>query len=366
MRSAPFHDSPLGTDFEADGYDRVARLAADLLRDGRISGQEWAEIILTNKVWASCYSSPGSSAMSSPAAGLRRNARNKPSVATSTCVMPQPRLGSSASSHAMKTRSQTSAEAASLRKIELKVAEVKLAAAKSPARDPITLEPLGKWTWGFRLPGKDGAGSACTAVVRYNVKSLVEYLMASGDFTEPTARVPFSLAQIVELEDVARRAGVCEVMEGSGLLSAWRDKDKRGGRFHQQRTFHEMLIGADRCLGETVCDMRAAIECEDLEEGHVRLVTLFPQVTFEIGWLFVVPLFDRVSPSPLSFTTSRQFIHGFAELQGADPAFARQCLIQYRHTIRGPPNKPTPERGGLLQAAMDFLSSMEPRIPVSE
>lgn len=41
----------------------------------------------------------------------------------------------------------------------------------------------------------------------------------------------------------------------------------------------EMLVGADRCLGDVVSEMLSTIEDseEPHEEAHVYLVTLFPQ-----------------------------------------------------------------------------------------
>jgi hypothetical protein len=43
--------------------------------------------------------------------------------------------------------------------------------------------------------------------VLYNVDTLCHYLLHTGDFCEPTTRLPFTLAQVVELEELAGRAG---------------------------------------------------------------------------------------------------------------------------------------------------------------
>lgn len=45
-------------------------------------------------------------------------------------------------------------------------------------------------------------------------------------------------------------------------------------------------------------------------------------------------------------------LHAFSQ---ADEEFARQCLDQYKGTLRGPPNHRTQEQGGLLRTALDFL-----------
>jgi hypothetical protein len=44
--------------------------------------------------------------------------------------------------------------------------------------------------------------------VVYNVDTLCYYLLHTGDFCEPTTRLPFTLAQVVELEELAGRAGI--------------------------------------------------------------------------------------------------------------------------------------------------------------
>ncbi|CAM9557701.1 unnamed protein product [Ectocarpus sp. 4 AP-2014] len=249
-------------------------------------------------------------------------------------------------------------------------------------RDPITLDDLGSWTWDFRaseaatppvscgatkstkhgggggwkgkrfgVGGKggrgcggggsggggggsgsgvsgSGGGSTSSAVVTYNVESLVLYLLESGDFQEPTTRRPFSLVQLADLDALAAKAGA--KVKGSLVQSYHEGQEK----YVERRERREMLVGADRCLGDIVSEMLSTIEDNDEshEEAHIYLCTLFPQ-----------------------------FAHIFSEMKEADEEFARQCLEQHIALLRGPPNRPTAkslssEQGDLLTACVDFLS----------
>ncbi|CBJ26071.1 conserved unknown protein [Ectocarpus siliculosus] len=252
-------------------------------------------------------------------------------------------------------------------------------------RDPITLDDLGSWTWDFRaseaatppvscgatkstkhgggggwkgkrfgVGGKggrgcgsggsgggggsgsgsgvsgsgSGSGSTSSAVVTYNVESLVLYLLESGDFQEPTTRRPFSLVQLADLDALAAKAGA--KVKGSLVQSYHEGQEK----YVERRERREMLVGADRCLGDIVSEMLATIEDNDEshEDAHIYLCTLFPQ-----------------------------FSHIFSEMKEADEEYARQCLEQHIALLRGPPNRPTAkslssEQGDLLTACVDFLS----------
>ncbi|CAN0110538.1 unnamed protein product, partial [Ectocarpus fasciculatus] len=250
-------------------------------------------------------------------------------------------------------------------------------------RDPITLDDLGSWTWDFRASeaatppvscgattkstkhgggggwkgkgfgggGKggrgcgsggsgggsggggsgvsgSGSGSTSSAVVTYNVESLVLYLLESGDFQEPTTRRPFSVVQLADLDALAAKAGA--KVKGSLVKSYHEGQEK----YRERRERREMLVGADRCLGDIVSEMLSTIEDNDEshEEAHIYLCTLFPQ-----------------------------FAHIFSEMKEADEEFARQCLEQHIALLRGPPNRPTAkslssEQADLLTACVDFLS----------
>lgn len=71
----------------------------------------------------------------------------------------------------------------------------KKAASKPPLNkiDPIMMIPIGKRkTFKFTRPNG--------TMVQFNVESLVDYLLASGDFTDPETRIPFSDDNLADID----------------------------------------------------------------------------------------------------------------------------------------------------------------------
>eukprot|EP00953_Heterococcus_sp_UTEX-ZZ885_P005720 3543-Heterococcus_DN1.PRE.5 len=136
------------------------------------------------------------------------------------------------------------------------------------------------------------------------------------------------------VHDVLHCAGV---KMSSSLLEAWRTRTLAGGRYslEKERSYRyqfqavadarlkEMLVGSDRCLGEMVSEMQAAVETSDPEDG--------------------------------------QFTHLFNELKGADAPFAKQCLEHYSRSLAGPPNRPTRDKTGAFQHqhCTNYISSRQ-------
>lgn len=60
--------------------------------------------------------------------------------------------------------------------------------------DPIMLTPLGKYVFTFERPN----GSVC----RFNIDSLVDYLLATGDFHDPETRIPFTEDDLKSIDDL--------------------------------------------------------------------------------------------------------------------------------------------------------------------
>eukprot|EP01041_Mallomonas_annulata_P007520 gene7520-15396_t len=66
--------------------------------------------------------------------------------------------------------------------------------------DPIMFAPLSKYT--FRFVRSNGT------CVLFNVESLVDYLLATGDFTDPETRIPFSDSDLKTIDRLAIKAGL--------------------------------------------------------------------------------------------------------------------------------------------------------------
>lgn len=66
--------------------------------------------------------------------------------------------------------------------------------------DPIMRCPLGKHVYEFVRPN-----GTCS---RFNVDSLVDYLIATGDFIDPESRLPFSDEDLRKIDKSAKKAGL--------------------------------------------------------------------------------------------------------------------------------------------------------------
>lgn len=181
------------------------------------------------------------------------------------------------------------------------------------SRDPITLEALGQHQFVFMRPG--GSTQA------YNVESLVDYILSSGNFEEPVSRISFSDDELVQLDESTARAG----LKRKSLVEARKDTVTYASQRHAQN----LSFGIDRMLGDIVAKMMTIVESPDSEDGQMELVVnLFPE--FEMF---------------------------FQQLKQSDPSFAIQCAKNYATWIRGPPNKPTRNISGLLQIVTGFIDA---------
>ncbi|CAM9596415.1 unnamed protein product [Laminaria digitata] len=142
-------------------------------------------------------------------------------------------------------------------------------------------------------------------VVMYNLDSLVDYFISTGDFLEPETRLPFSDDELRTIDLKAKAAGLSK----PSVLEAKRDPR----RYAEQKFQQDALVGLERMTSELVTGMLRVVEGCDREEGEIRLVTeLFP------------PFADL-----------------FKQIWGADKDFASQCMQHYMSWLQGPPNRPT-------------------------
>jgi len=183
-----------------------------------------------------------------------------------------------------------------------------------PEVDPITLLPLEEPVFEFSISD--------SATVRYNVSSICEYLLLTGNFVEPTSRKAFTIDDVRRLDQLAQK---CALKLPSSVEAAFKTPEK----FQSKAQSQVMLDGLDRCVGEVVSEIMSCIECcRCIEDGQIFLLGLMAQFDFL-----------------------------FAQLKHADRSFAAQCLDQYRSVLCGPPNKPTVDNCGLLTVALDMLAS---------
>ncbi|OQR99084.1 hypothetical protein ACHHYP_07349 [Achlya hypogyna] len=178
--------------------------------------------------------------------------------------------------------------------------------------DPIMLTELGPHTFRFVRPNG--------TVVVYNIDSLVQYILATGDFSEPETRIPFPDEMLRQLDTEATAAG----LELGSVVAAKQDK----ATFEQLKIKRDGLLGLERCAGEVVTEMLQVIEDDDGEDGELRLVMeIFPN-----------------------------FADLYSQLKMNDPDYAAQCHKHYIEYLQGPPNRPTVDESGLYQVVLEFMA----------
>lgn len=182
--------------------------------------------------------------------------------------------------------------------------------------DPIMFAPLGKHTFKFTRPN-----GSC---VIFNVESLIDYLLSTGDFSDPETRIPFSDVDLKTIDSLATSAG----MKRNSVYTAKYNGSKA---FEQSKFMRDALQSVERCAGELIADMLTIIETCDGDEAEMRLVMReFPM-----------------------------FADYYRQLKAADAEYAKRCMKHWVLFIKGPPNRPTVDETGIMQAVLYFLRSME-------
>lgn len=183
--------------------------------------------------------------------------------------------------------------------------------------DPIMLTeiPPGTATFDFKRPNG-------TKVV-YHLTSLIDYFLATGDFSEPETRIEFSDSDLKKIDQMAEKAQ----LNKPSVLAAKKDPT----RFDEANFKRDAMNGLERCAGELVADMLNVIESNDPEEGQMRLV------------MYLFPLFSDLH----------------RQLRTADAEFAAMCMEHFVSYLTGPPNRPTHDRFGFLPIVLHFLKQVQ-------
>lgn len=182
--------------------------------------------------------------------------------------------------------------------------------------DPIMFAPLGKHTFRFTRPN-----GSC---VVFNVDSLIDYLLSTGDFSDPETRIAFTDVDLKIIDSIAISAGI----KRNSVYAAKHNGNKV---FEQTKFMRDALQSVERCAGELIADMLNIIETCDGDEAEMRLVMReFPM-----------------------------FADYYRQLKAADADYAKRCMKHWVLFIKGPPNRPTIDETGILQAVLYFLRSVE-------
>eukprot|EP00613_Pedinella_sp_CCMP2098_P047247 CAMPEP_0171835970 /NCGR_PEP_ID=MMETSP0992-20121227/11295_1 /TAXON_ID=483369 /ORGANISM="non described non described, Strain CCMP2098" /LENGTH=508 /DNA_ID=CAMNT_0012451885 /DNA_START=349 /DNA_END=1875 /DNA_ORIENTATION=+ len=281
----------------------------------------------------------------------------------------------------------------------------KLSTEKQPPLvDPVMLTELGphdpKWT--FTRPNGQK--------VVYGALSLADYMLCSGDFTEPHTRVPFGDGDLSEIDALVAlhsksvllrqrrlQGGVGEgevegvVQRGSVLKAKQTPSLFEEGRFRR-----DALNGLERCAGEVVAEVVWVMEACGQQtqtqtgqfgggQGHGQAeYDAYGNHTGTVGGGSGGSGGGGGSSSGGSSSGSSSGHHGGSQaylnveeaqlrlvlslfpsladlhrqLRDADPTFARQCVASYALFVQGPPNRPTRDGGRLLPMVLTFLSEL--------
>lgn len=183
--------------------------------------------------------------------------------------------------------------------------------------DPIMMNSIDKkMIWKFlRSNGK---------IICFNIESLIDYMMATGDFTDPETRIPFSDENLKEIDNLAIKYGLKKPS-----LYAAKINPNTFSDFIFRR---DALQGLERCAGEVVTEILNIIETSDPDEAEMRLV------------MRELPLFSDY----------------YRQLCEADLPFSQQCMKHWRLFLQGPPNRPNHDNYGLIAIVLQFFSMCRP------
>lgn len=178
--------------------------------------------------------------------------------------------------------------------------------------DPIMFTPLKKHT--FKFVRSNGT------CVLFNVDTLVDYMLSTGDFTDPETRIPFS---DTDLKNIDRIISMAKMNKASVY-----DAKKNPDQFADLKFRRDALQGLERCAGEVITEILNLIVDCDPDEAEMRLV------------MRDFPMFADL----------------FRQMRDADLEFSHHAMRHYRLFLIGPPNKPTIDDYGLLQVVLNFLT----------
>jgi len=188
-------------------------------------------------------------------------------------------------------------------------------------------------------------------VVRYNLETLVSYILATGDFLESTTRLPFTEEQLRDMDAQVEAAGLAL----ESVVEAY-----RSDVYEARKTERSMVEGLENCVGGVVGEILAVVDQRSARVPRTRLRMRTDDGGNRLsGGLPMVPYMGNDTELQIRLVTKfQEFDHFFDQLKQVDAVLAKTCLKQYRALITGPPNCRTPP-SPLLDAALTFISDKE-------
>mmetsp|Transcript_16820 Transcript_16820/g.51733 ORF Transcript_16820/g.51733 Transcript_16820/m.51733 type:complete len:190 (-) Transcript_16820:638-1207(-) len=153
----------------------------------------------------------------------------------------------------------------------------------------------------------------------YDIQTLVQYIIKTGEFREPETRIEFSLADLTRLDSQARHFGLD--------LPSVVEARTNSAPYEEKRAAEDAMLCLERFCGEVVADMQRCLEQYDPETLEMCLV----------GHLF---------PS---------YSHFFKQIKDRNAEMAQQLVYHHISFLRGPPNRPTEDPFGFLPIILNFI-----------
>ena len=203
---------------------------------------------------------------------------------------------------------------------------------KSVDIDPITLEPLGPITVRLilRRPFPFNVSEIqythilpSNCVIRYNLPTLVEYLISSGDFRDPVSRTPLTSMQLEHLDELIHfhKLTLPSLVSRAG-----------NSEYRMREQNNNTTRGLEACISEIVVDIIKVIEnpiYRSADRNSLELTCLFSE--------FEVP---------------------FQEFKNFNLEASYHALKSWEAFLIGPPKKPTSDPLKNMPVVLNFLRSM--------
>lgn len=230
-------------------------------------------------------------------------------------------------------------------------------------------------------------------IISYNVETLVEYMLATGDFVEPTTRLPFSDEQLEEIDTLFQKVSAAKVNKAAAIYSRERPRTstsasvsdfdinteeecrcnhdfeselspvftyqsvleakrsvEKQAEWAAKRERRDMLEGLERCLAEVVVAMIDGIDksgCIQFSSNSVELSSCIPSSTSVSPSSPPPPQQTATAVSSLSIENGtmalvskfHEFDYYLSALKKEDPELALASVSQYIELVKGPKNK---------------------------
>ena len=305
-------------------------IARDLFRRGKISGAELSEIIEGDKRF---WETPDISASS--AASVLLKLRTSPIV--------------------VAERVQEEPTASRVQEEPLEKEEPK----PDLGKDPIMLVDLKPSDTTYTFVRSNGTA------LRYNVATLIDYMLATGCFFEPGTRIPFSDKELKAIDDCASRG----CLQKRSVFTAKYGSSKQ---YEDLKFARDAIEGLERCAGEVVRELLELIEgSQDDADEEERPASANP-LPAAMRYLGQLARGSSSSSSSESSSESDQseelqvriltdvfprIKHYLLQIAEQDEAYAKQCVAHWKAFLVGPPNNRTRDRLDVLGCCLTLLDS---------